>query len=99
MQKNPIPIYSGASPEQVAADLNPLVDFQDEGLSLDVLDALLKERLFPHLMRYDQPQFQSMFNAFPEKGAELGAKIALTYNQGVTNWQVSPGGAMLMPPL
>jgi L-2,4-diaminobutyrate decarboxylase len=36
-----------------------------------------------------------MFNAFPEEGAEFGAKIALTYNQGVTNWQVSPGGAVL----
>jgi L-2,4-diaminobutyrate decarboxylase len=95
MQKNQIPIYSGASPEQVAADLKPLVDFQDEGLSLEALDTLLKERLFPHLMRYDQPQFQSMFNAFPEEGAEFGAKIALAYNQGVTNWQVSPGGAML----
>ena len=90
-----IPIYSGASPEQVAADLEPLIDFQDEGLSLDALTQLVQEHLLPHLMRYDQPGFQSMFNAFPEEGAEFGAKIALTYNQGVTNWQVSPGGAML----
>jgi L-2,4-diaminobutyrate decarboxylase len=88
-------IYSGASPEQVAADLAPLVDFRDEGLSLDTLDELLRTRLVPHLMRYDRPEFQSMFNAFLEEGAELGARLALTYNQGVTNWQVSPGGAML----
>jgi L-2,4-diaminobutyrate decarboxylase len=88
-------IYSGASPEQVAADLESLIDFQDEGLSLDALNKLIEERLLPHLMRYDQPGFQSMFNAFPEEGAEFGAKIALAYNQGVTNWQVSPGGAML----
>jgi len=90
-----VPIYSGASPEQVAADLEPLVDFQDEGLSLDALGQLIQERLLPHLMRYDRPEFQSMFNAFPEGGARFGAEIALSYNQGVTNWQVSPGGAML----
>jgi len=95
VQKNKLPIYSGASPEQVAADLEPLVDFQDEGLPLDALDKLVTERLLPHLMRYDRPGFQSMFNAFPEEGADFGAKIALAYNQGVTNWQVSPGGAML----
>jgi L-2,4-diaminobutyrate decarboxylase len=88
-------IYSGASPEQVAADLAPLVDFQDEELPLDVLEELLQTHLVPHLMRYDRPEFQSMFNAFLEEGAELGARLALAYNQGVTNWQVSPGGAML----
>jgi L-2,4-diaminobutyrate decarboxylase len=88
-------LYSGASPEQVAADLAPLVDLQDEGMPLDVLSDLLQSRLVPHLMRYDRPSFQSMFNAFPEAGAELGARLALAYNQGVTNWQVSPGGAML----
>ncbi|MFQ5721701.1 MAG: hypothetical protein ACE5GI_04350 [Candidatus Aminicenantales bacterium] len=91
-----IPIFSGASPQKVAEDLKPLLDFQEEGLSLQALHNLLKERLFPHLMRYDLPEFQSMFNSLPEKGAEFGAKIALTFNQGVTNWQVSPGeGAML----
>jgi len=90
-----VSIYSGASPEQVAADLQSLVDFQDDGLSLDALSKLIEQRLLPHLMRYDQPGFQSMFNAFPEEGAEFGARIALAYNQGVTNWQVSPGGAML----
>ncbi len=88
-------ICSGAPPEQVALDLEPLVDFQDQGISLKTLTKLVKERLLPHLMRYDLPEFQSMFNSFPEEGAEFGAKIALTYNQGVTNWQVSPGGAML----
>jgi L-2,4-diaminobutyrate decarboxylase len=36
-----------------------------------------------------------MFNAFPEEGAAFGAHIAVEYNQGVTNWQVSPGGAVL----
>lgn len=89
------PIFSGASPEQVAKDLKPLVDFQDEGLSLPVLRQLLEKRLFPHLMDYDVPEFQSMFNAVPEEGAKFGAAIALKFNQGVTNWQVSPGGAML----
>jgi len=89
------PIYSGASPEKVAADLEPLIDFQEEGISFKTLSHLIEERLLPHLMRYDRPEFQSMFNYFPEEGAEFGAKIALLYNQGVTNWQVSPGGAML----
>jgi L-2,4-diaminobutyrate decarboxylase len=88
-------LYSGASPAQVAADLAPLVDFQDEGLPLDALGELLRARLVPHLMRYDRPEFQSMFNACLEEGADLGARLALEYNQGVTNWQVSPGGAML----
>jgi L-2,4-diaminobutyrate decarboxylase len=91
----PIPIYSGASPEQVAADVEPLVTFQDEGLTLEDLTHLVNNRLLPHLMQYDQPGFQSMFNTFLEEGAEFGAKIALAYNQGVTNWQVSPGGAVL----
>ena len=88
-------IHSGASPQQVAADLAPLVNFQDEGLPLDALDKLLQDRLVPHLMRYDRPEFHSMYNAFLEEGAELGAQLALTYNQGVTNWQISPGAATL----
>jgi hypothetical protein len=91
----PKPLYSGATPDQVAADLAPLVDFQPEGISPEELQALLEKRLVPHLFRYDQPQFQSMFNAFPSREAKLGARLALDYNQGVTNWQVSPGGAVL----
>ncbi len=93
--KNQNSIYSGAAPEEVAEDLAPLVDFQENGLSIEDLNKLIGNNLLPHLMRYDRPEFQSMFNSFPEKGAETGAKIALKYNQGVTNWQVSPGGAML----
>jgi L-2,4-diaminobutyrate decarboxylase len=88
-------IYSGAAPDQVAADLAPLLDFQEEGLPLAELEAMIATRLLPHLMRYDRPQFQSMFNAFPGAEARLGAEIALRTNQGVTNWQVSPGGATL----
>jgi len=93
--KGNLSIYSGASPEDVAQDLKPLVDFQEEGMPLNRLRTLLEERLIPHLMKYNNTGFQSMFNAFPEKGAEFGAKIALAYNQGVTGWQVSPGGATL----
>jgi L-2,4-diaminobutyrate decarboxylase len=88
-------IFSGASPQKVAEDLKPLVEFQDEGISLPVLRQLLEKRLFPHLMNYELPEFQSMFNYVPEEGAKFGAVIALQFNQGVTNWQVSPGGAML----
>ena len=76
MQQDRVPIYSGASPDQVRVDLEPLVDFQEEGVPLDALYEQISERLVPHLMRYDQPQFLSMFNAFPEEGAEFGAKIA-----------------------
>ena len=93
-QKRP-PIFSGASPEQVVKDLRTLVDFGEDGLSLPALQQLLEKRLFPHLMNYDLPSFQSMFNAIPEEGANFGAAIALKHNQGVTNWQVSPGGATL----
>ncbi len=88
-------IYSGATPAQVAADLAHLLDFQSDGVPLTELESMISEHLLPHLMRYDQPSFQSMFNAFPSTEAVLGAQIALAYNQGVTNWQVSPGGAML----
>ncbi len=94
-KKNQHLIYSGAAPEKVAEDLQPLVDFQEEGLSLQALEELINDRLIPHLMQYDHPGFHSMFNFFLEEGAELGAKIAIAYNQGVTNWQVSPGGAAL----
>ncbi|MBD3193333.1 MAG: aminotransferase class V-fold PLP-dependent enzyme [Candidatus Heimdallarchaeota archaeon] len=94
-ENNKIPICSKASPEEMAEDLKIFIDFQDEGLSLENLNEIIEERLVPHLMRYDQPGFQSMFNAFPEEGAEFGGRIALKYNQGVTNWQVSPGGVML----
>ena len=88
-------LYSGADPAQVAADIAPLVDFQAEGVARDQLRTLIAKHLEPHLMRYDQTSFQSMFNAFPPTEAKLGAQIALDYNQGVTNWQVSPGGAIL----
>ena len=94
-EQTKIPVFSGASSEQVAADLKPLVDFSAEGLSLPELRQLIEKRLFPHLMKYDLPAFQSMFNTIPEEGAKFGAVIALQHNQGVTNWQVSPGGAML----
>jgi L-2,4-diaminobutyrate decarboxylase len=79
----------------VAADLAPLVELKREGMALEDLEQLVKQRLEPHFMRYDLPQFQSMFNALAEPGAALGARLALEWNQGVTNWQVSPGGAML----
>ncbi len=94
-KKNQNLIFSGDGPEKVADDLQLLVDFQEEGLSLQAIQELINDRLVPHLMRYDQPGFNSMFNFFLEEGAEMGAKIALVHNQGVTNWQVSPGGAVL----
>jgi L-2,4-diaminobutyrate decarboxylase len=89
------PVFSGATPEKVAEDLKPLVEFEEQGLDLPALRRILEERLFPHLMNYSLPSFQSMFNAIPEEGALMGAHFALRHNQGVTNWQVSPGGAML----
>ncbi|MEM9775062.1 MAG: pyridoxal-dependent decarboxylase, partial [Chloroflexota bacterium] len=88
-------INSGAPPAEVRAALQPLVDFQADGMPIDELEQLIQTNLLPHLMRYDRPEFQSMFNAFPPAESRLGADIALEFNQGVTNWQVSPGGAML----
>ncbi len=88
-------IFSGATPNKVKEDLQPLVNFQEEGISLDKLKHILKERLLPHLMKYNHPGFLSMFNDVPEEGAKLGAEVALEFNQGVTDWYVSPGGAML----
>jgi glutamate/tyrosine decarboxylase-like PLP-dependent enzyme len=88
-------MFSSASPERVAEDLAPLLNFQDKGLSLDDLSNLIDEKLVPHFTKYDRPEFHSLYNCFPEAGAELGGRIALQYNQGVTNWQVSPGGVML----
>jgi L-2,4-diaminobutyrate decarboxylase len=91
----PDKLFSGASPEEVEAALAPLVDFQDEGLHIADLNNLVEERLLPHLMRYDLPSFQGLFNSPLEAGAAYGAEVALEWNQGVTNWQVSPGGATL----
>jgi glutamate/tyrosine decarboxylase-like PLP-dependent enzyme len=88
-------IYSGASPSEVEADLLELMNLQEQGLPLDIVTRLVHERLVPHLVRYDCPEFQSLYNFIPEKGALLGAAVALRHNQGVTNWQVSPGGVML----
>ena len=93
--RQPARLYSGATPAQVAQDLQPLVTFESEGVSLGDLDRLLQERLAPHLLPYDHPGFQSMFNTGLEPGAHHGAAFALTHNQGVSNWHVSPGGAML----
>lgn len=94
-KKGPDIIYSSATPEQVAEDLKSLLDFRDKGISLDELSNLLDNCLIPHLVKYDRPEFHSLYNCFPEEGAEFGARIALHYNQGVTNWQVSPGAVML----
>jgi glutamate/tyrosine decarboxylase-like PLP-dependent enzyme len=88
-------LFSGATPEKVAAELAPLVDFREEGLPMEELKVMIKERLLPHLMRYDLPSFQGLFNARLEDGAAYGAHLALSWNQGVTNWQVSPGGSTL----
>jgi L-2,4-diaminobutyrate decarboxylase len=88
-------LYSGATPQKITKDIQPLLNFQEDGLPLKELQTLVETRLIPHLMQYDTPEFQSMFNTKLEPGAELGACIALQYNQGVTNWQVSPGGVVL----
>ncbi len=93
-ESNPI-LCSGATPAQVATDIARLVDFQAGGVPMVELEVLVSERLLPHLIRYDLPGFQSAFNAFPAAEAKLGAQVALDYNPGVTNWQVSPGGVML----
>jgi glutamate/tyrosine decarboxylase-like PLP-dependent enzyme len=88
-------IYSGATPEAIARDLTPLVELGEQGTPLEEVGRLLDERLVPHLADYGLPSFNSFFNSPPEAGAELGAAVALRHNQGVTNWQVSPGGAVL----
>ncbi len=93
--KDSKPIFSGATPAEVMEDLRPLVNFQEEGISAEKLKQMLEERLLPHLMNYNHPGFLSMFNNFLEEGAKIGAELALEYNQGVTDWYVSPGGAML----
>lgn len=88
-------VFSGCSPEQVKKDLLPLVTFSSTPMAMEKILGIVEEKLVPHLMRYNLPGFQSMFNAFPESGALEGARISLEFNQGVTDWQVSPGGAML----
>ena len=88
-------ICSGATPRQIEEDLKPLLDFQKQGLSMEELRTLIEDRLVPHLVKYDHPGFHSLYNFVPEETAAMGARIALTYNQGVTNWQVSPGGVMV----
>ena len=36
-------IWSGSSPEQIARDLEPLLDFQERGLSIEELDERKKQ--------------------------------------------------------
>jgi L-2,4-diaminobutyrate decarboxylase len=88
-------IFSGAEPGRIIDDIRPLLEFEGEGLSLKELRRLIDKALVPHLSDYGLPSFHSAFNAFPEEGAELGTAVALRFNQGVTNWHVSPGGAVL----
>jgi len=88
-------IFSCATPSEVEHDLKTLMDFQDDGISSELLEQIITDNLTPHFMQYNRPEFNSLYNSFPEEGAELGAKIALKYNQGVTNWQVSPGAVMV----
>ena len=78
-QKEDAQIYSGATPVEVKEDLRLLVDFQEEGKSIEEIERILDEKLLPHLMKYNHPGFVSMFNDFPEEGALTGAKIALEY--------------------
>lgn len=94
-EQDPYILYSNASPEKVGEDLKTLLNFQDEGLPLDELSKLIEETLIPHFTKYDRPEFHSLYNYYPEAGAELGGRVALQYNQGVTNWQVSPGAVMV----
>lgn len=88
-------LFSGASPEKVEADLASLVDFQEEGLHIADLIWMVEDDLIPHLMRYELRSCQGLFNSPLEEGAAYGGEVALEWNQGVTNWQVSPGGATL----
>ncbi len=88
-------LFSGASPEKVAEALASLVDFQEEGMHIADLIWMVEDDLIPHLMRYELPSCQGLFNSPLEEGAAYGAEVALEWNQGVTNWQVSPGGATL----
>jgi dihydropyrimidinase len=89
------PIYRSIDPEVVAEDIAPLLDFKEQGMALDELQARLDQHLLPHLVDYGHAGFQSLYNFHLEEGAALGAEMALRHNQGVTNWQVSPGGVML----
>lgn len=88
-------IYSSDSPDTVESALQPLLDFQSRGLALEDLSTMIDESLVPHFVNYGHPGFHSLYNFFLEAGADLGAQVALKYNQGVTNWQVSPGAVML----
>jgi len=88
-------IYGSDDPAEVARALQPLLDFQSHGVALEGLSKLIDECLVPHFVNYGHPGFHSLYNFFLEAGADLGAQVALQYNQGVTNWQVSPGAVML----
>ena len=87
-------IYASDDPAQVARDLEPLLDFQPRGVALEDLSKLIDECLVPHFVDYGHPGFHSLYDFYLETGADLGAGVALKYNQGVTNWQVSPGAVM-----
>jgi L-2,4-diaminobutyrate decarboxylase len=91
----PARIHSGATPKRIATDLGPLLAIHEQGIPLEELQRLVRECLVPHLVHYGHPGFHSLYNFVPDEGAAFGAEVALEHNQGVTNWQVSPGGVML----
>ncbi len=88
-------IYGSDDPAKVARALQPLLDFQARGVALEDLSQLIDDCLVPHFVNYGHPGFHSLYNFFLEAGADLGAQVAFKHNQGVTNWQVSPGAVML----
>ena len=55
-------IHSGASPKKIAADLEPLLAIQEQGVPLEELKRLVLECLVPHLVHYEHPGFHSLYN-------------------------------------
>lgn len=88
-------IYRSDDPDTVKSALRPLLEFHPRGVALEELSQMIDDCLVPHFVDYGHPGFHSLYNFFPEAGADLGARVALQHNQGVTNWQVSPGAVML----
>src|ERR1700676_3031968 len=86
-------VWVGATPEQIEQDLQPFFDFNADGMPLEQLENLMP-RPTQYLLRFGHPGLAGFFNTVPDDGGRLGAQILRDYNPSVTNFFVSPGGAI-----
>jgi L-2,4-diaminobutyrate decarboxylase len=87
--KGPVPAA------EVRGRVGRFVRLDPAPVPLSELRAEFAELVEPSLVDYADPGFQGMFNAAPDAAARWGATEVASWNQGVTAWEISPGGSEL----